>query len=337
MSRRLSKIAGLALLTALIIGVWGFWWLFSGTAVPTTSIIVDSGDTFAAVVGKLHDKNLVGFPWLFVRIGTFADIDRHIIPGRYDFSGSVSNYTILDKLRRGDIVIATVTIPEGYSLKQIGNLLYEKCGVEQKVFDSLTHNRRFLTSLGINAGFAEGYLYPETYLFRWGLPASEAIAAMVNVLDQRLSPALLARADSLGYNRHNLLTMASIVQREGKEPDEFPRIASVYKNRYKIGMRLQADPTVLYGMGGPYRRLMYRDYKFPSPYNTYLHPGLPPTPICSPGMKAIMAALYPEDTKYLYFVADGSGRHVFNTSFDAHKRDIRSIRKRLNATGSSGS
>jgi UPF0755 protein len=102
-------------------------------------------------------------------------------------------------------------------------------------------------------------------------------------------------------------------------------------------MRLQADPTVLYGMGGAYRKLLYRDYKYPSPYNTYLHPGLPPTPICSPGMKAIMAALYPEDTKYLYFVADGSGRHVFNTTFDAHKQDIRSIRKRLNAAGGSGS
>ena len=337
MIRLLSKIAAVALLAVLVIGGIGVWWLFSGTAIPTTSIIVESGDTFAAVVGKLHDKNLVGFPWLFSKIGTLADIDRHIIPGRYDFSGQVSNYTILDKLNRGDILIATVTIPEGYGLKQIGKLLYDKCGVEQQVFDSLTRDRAYLATLGITVGFAEGYLFPETYRFRWGLPATEAIAAMVKLLDERLSPPLLARADSLGYNRHNLLTMASIVQREGKEPDEFPRIASVYKNRYKIGMRLQADPTVLYGMGGAYRKLLYRDYKFPSPYNTYLHPGLPPTPICSPGMKAIMAALYPEETKYLYFVADGTGRHVFNTTFDAHKRDIRGIRTRLNTTGGSGS
>lgn len=336
MIKLLSKVFAVTVLAVLVIGGWSAWWLFSGSAVPTTSIIVETGDTFTRVVDKLHEKDLVGFPWLFTKIGTMADLDTRIIPGRYDFSGQVSNYGILNKLWRGDIVIATVTVPEGYSLRQIGKLLYEKCGIDQKVFDSLTRDRNFLSTLGVGTGFAEGYLFPETYLFRWGLPATEAIGVMAKLLHDRLAPPLLARADSLGYNLHNLLTMASIIQREGKEPDEFPRIASVYQNRYKIGMRLQADPTVIYGMGGLSRKLLYRDYKFPSPYNTYLHPGLPPTPICSPGMKAIMAALYPEKTKYLYFVADGTGRHVFNNTFDAHKRDTRSIKKRLNIGNGAG-
>ncbi|MDD4050997.1 MAG: endolytic transglycosylase MltG [candidate division Zixibacteria bacterium] len=337
MIKLLSKIAAITALVILVIGGVSAWWLFSGTTIPPTSVIVDTGDTFTKVVDKLRDKGLVGFPWLFTKVGTMAELDTRIIPGRYDFSGQVSNYGILNKLWRGDIVIATVTVPEGYNLRQIAKLLYDKCGVDQKIFDSLTQDRQFLSSLGVGAGFAEGYLYPETYLLRWGLPATEAISVMVRQLNDRLTPPLLARADSLGYNKHNLLTMASIIQREGKEPDEFPRIASVYQNRYKIGMRLQADPTVIYGMGGLSRKLLYRDYKFPSPYNTYLHPGLPPTPICSPGMTAIMAALYPERTKYLYFVADGSGRHVFNSTFDDHKRDIRSIKKRVNARNEAGS
>lgn len=333
MSRIIKRtFLAIGLVTALVC-LWFAWWLYGDKTVGTVSVMVNPGETYATVVTRLSDQGVVGFPWLFSKIGVFIELDTKIIPGRYDFTGRVSNYAVMDKLWRGDIVIATVTIPEGYSLKQIGRVLSEKIGIDPRAFDSLARDARFLAGLGIGTDFAEGYLFPETYMFRWGLPAAEAFSSMVKVLGERLTGPLLARADSLGYSLKDLLTMASIIQREGKEPDEFPRIASVYYNRRKIGMRLQADPTVIYGMGGLNRKLLQRDYKFPSLYNTYLHKGLPPTPICSPGMAAIMAALYPEATNYLYFVANGTGRHTFNASYQEHLRDIREIRKRLQQQG----
>ncbi len=303
------------------------WWLFIRHDIYPASILVEPGDRFHNVVVKLHDREIVNSPWFFSKAGIIIGLDRHIIPGRYDFKKRISNFEIMRKLWKGDIAVLSVTIPEGYSLKQISALIHQKCGTNPERFDSLVRDSAYLSNLGINAGFAEGYLFPETYRFQWGVTAHEAIETMAAHLFQRMNDELLERGWELGYNLDDILTMASIVESEGSHADEFPVIASVYRNRLEIDMKLQADPTVIYGMGGLDRDLMIKDYQFSSTYNTYMHKGLPPTPICSPGMNAIMAILYPDSTDFYYFVADGNGRHVFNKTYQGHLRDIRRIKK----------
>lgn len=303
------------------------WWLFIRHDIYPASILVEPGDRFHNVIVKLHDREIVDSPWFFSKVGIIIGLDRHIIPGRYDFKKRTSNFEILRKLWKGDIAVLNVTVPEGFTLAQISALLHQKCGMNPQRFDSLVRDSSYLLTLGIDAGFAEGYLFPETYRFQWGVTSHEAIETMSDYLFQRLDEKLLNRGRELGYNLDDILTMASIVESEGSHADEFPVIASVYRNRFEIEMKLQADPTVIYGMGGLDRDMMIKDYQFPSTYNTYLHEGLPPTPICSPGMNAILATLYPDSTDYYYFVADGHGRHVFNKTYQEHLRDTRRIKE----------
>jgi len=327
MSSRIKRTFTAAALTLLAIAVFMTWWLFGPYQIRATSVFVEDGDPFHKVVRKLKDGDVVKSPWFFSKIGLLIGLDRHILAGRYDFDRKVSNFGIMRKLWRGDIVYATITVPEGYTLRQIGTLLDQQCGGKRDIFDSLVRDSQYLALLGVNTVSGEGYLFPETYRFPWGISVDKAIRMMVGQLFARVDSGMMARCDTLGYTLHDLLTMASIVEREGLHEDEFGLIASVYRNRYRIGMKLQADPTVIYGMGNLNRKLLTRDYQFPSEYNTYLHLGLPPTPICSPGMAAIEAALYPDSTNYLYFVADGSGRHVFNKTYQEHLSDIRQIRR----------
>jgi len=311
---------------ALAVAVFMAWWLFGPHRIYPASILVEEGDPFYKVVRKLKDRQVVRSPWLFSKIGIIVGLDHRVYPGRYDFDRSVSNFEIMRKLWRGDIAYMSMTVPEGFTLAQVGDLLHQRCGTDRDIFDSLVRDSQYLAGLGIEAGFAEGYLFPETYRFEWGITADHAIRTMVGELFTRMDNAVTARAADLGYTLHELITMASIIEREGFYRDEYPTIASVYYNRYTTGMKLQADPTVIYAMGGLDRDLLVKDYEFPSAYNTYVHHGLPPTPICSPGMAAIKAALFPDSTDYLYFVADGSGRHVFTKTYREHRDAIRKIK-----------
>lgn len=326
---KIKKYFLLFCLFIIVLTISGGWWLFARHDIYPASIMVEPGDPLYKVVVKLHDRDIIKSPWLFSKVGIIAGLDKKIIPGRYDFNTRVSHFDIMRKLWRGDIAVMSITIPEGYTLSKISDLLHQRCGINQRRFDSLARDSQFLLSLGIDAGFAEGYLFPETYRFAWGVSSAEALEAMTHQLFSRIDDNMKVRAEEMGYTLDDVLTMASIIEMEGSVFDEYPTIASVYRNRLDINMLLQADPTVIYAMGGLDRKLLQKDYKFPSTYNTYLHKGLPPTPICSPGMDAIMAALYPANTEYLYFVADGSGRHVFNTTYRQHLADTRRIKRSL--------
>lgn len=333
MRDRLKKIFFAVGFFAILLMISLTWWLFAPSTIYPASIFVEPDEPFYKIVVKLKDREVIQSPWLFSKISLVTGLDRRVIPGRYDFNKKVSNYEVMRKLWRGDIAIMIFTVPEGYTLKKIRDLLYQRCGTNPAEFDSLVRDSEYLAAQGVEVGFAEGYLFPETYNFQWGIDADEAIRTMVDQLFMRLGDSLPAYGKNMGYNFHELLTMASIVESEGTVSDEFPIIASVYHNRYKIGMKLQADPTVIYGMGGLDRDLQVSDYQFPSTYNTYLHQGLPPSPICSPGMDAIMATLYPDSTDYYYFVANGNGRHIFNKTYQQHLQDTRRIKKELRRRG----
>lgn len=304
------------------------WWLFDSHDIYPASVLIDHGQPYYRLVVDLRDRGIVNSPWFFSKVGVIIGLDQKLIPGRYDFPSELSNYYIIRKLWKGEVAVMSVTIPEGYNMKQIGHLLSQRCGVDIDIYDSLVRDSAFLVDLGLQATMAEGYLFPETYQFQWGIQAVDAIREMTHQLTTALDRSLIEQGRQMGYDVGDILKMASIIQKEGWDVSEFTMIASVYRNRLQIGMKLQADPTVIYAMGGLDRPLRITDYQFPSSYNTYLHKGLPPTPICSPGMSAIRAALYPEATDYLYFVADGSGRHVFSKTYQEHLKQTRRVNGR---------
>jgi UPF0755 protein len=194
--------------------------------------------------------------------------------------------------------------------------------VEAAVRDT-SWRRRF----DIPSGSLEGYLFPDTYTVPEGATASEAIAVMAKRFEQAWKPEWTARLDTLGLSRHDALTLASIVEREARLPEERPVIAGVYLNRLRSGMRLQADPTVQYALPAHKARLFYKDLRVKSPYNTYIHKGLPPGPIASPGVPSIVAALYPAKVPYKYFVAFPDGHHEFRVTVAQHEVAVKASRK----------
>ena len=229
--------------------------------------------------------------------------------------------TILEKLRKGVVVLHAVTIPEGFTMEQIGDLLAAKGLVQKEVFLRLANNPRALGAYGVTASNLEGYLFPDTYHFSRGLNPSTLIDAMVKRFWQMVGP-FRERADAIGLSMGEVVILASIVEKETGEPTERPTIASVFLNRLSRGMRLESDPTVIYGLKDFDGNLRKNDLTKETPYNTYVIKGLPPGPIASPGLDAIKAILYPAQTDYLYFVSKNDGSHYFSKTLAEHNRAV---------------
>jgi UPF0755 protein len=211
-----------------------------------------------------------------------------------------------------------VTIPEGFTLSQIVPLIARVLEVPADSVIAAARDTAHLHRLGIPTPTLEGYLFPDTYTFLPGTPARAAVGAMVRRFEQVWRPEWTTRLDSISMSRHQVVTLASIVEREAKRPDERPVIAGVYRNRLRSGMRLEADPTVQYARGIHTNRVLFKDLDVDSPYNTYRNVGLPPGPIASPGAASLQASLYPTDVPYKFFVAYPDGRHVFTVDFAQH-------------------
>jgi len=177
----------------------------------------------------------------------------------------------------------------------------------------------------------EGYLFPDTYRVPFGSSAADVVNQMTARAHASWTEAYERRAREIGMSHHDVMTLASIVEAEARVADERPTIAAVYHNRLRTGMRLEADPTVAYAMGGYRGRLFYKDLAIESPYNTYRRTGLPPGPICNPGVQALRAAVNPTRTEFLYFVADNSGGHVFSRTFEEHLNAISAARRARDA------
>ncbi len=214
-------------------------------------------------------------------------------------------------------------MPEGFNLQEIAARLAKTGIASNEDFLLLCYDDSFIKTLGVDAKSLEGYLFPETYTYISSTTARQLLRAMVEQLENNISPALLAQAESLGMNRHQLLTLASIIQKEAGNTMEMPLISAVFHNRLKRGIALQADPTVIYGIKDFDGNLTRKHLVTPTPYNTYRKRGLPPGPIASPGQLALHAAANPADSKDLYFVAKGDGTHEFNATLKAHNRAVR--------------
>ncbi len=246
----------------------------------------------------------------------YRGLDRHLIPGRYEFAHGEDTRTILDAMLKGKTKDDFFTVPEGSTIWEIAHAAHVELGMDSAAFVRATRDTVLRDELGLprRDRDVEGYLFPDTYRVSFGASAAQLVAQMVERFRAVWDTAWDARARALGLSRNQLMTLASIVEAEAQVDSERRIIASVYLNRLRRRppMKLQADPTVIYALGRHVDRVLLRDLKVRSPYNTYLHYGLPPGPIDSPGRASILAALWPARTPYYYFVARPDGSHMFS-------------------------
>ncbi|MEO5579761.1 MAG: endolytic transglycosylase MltG [Gemmatimonadaceae bacterium] len=293
---------------------------------PMQRVIVPRGSSFAAATDSLAGAGLISAPVIFRGYARVRGEDRNIKPGTYLLKRGTSWNEILSALNGGRGLVRTVTIPEGFSLLQIVPLLSRRLSVPVDSVTAAAKDGALLSRLGAPTQTLEGYLFPDTYAFPEGTTARQAVGEMVTRFEREWKPEWNARLTQLNLSRHDIVTLASIIEREARKPDERPAISAVYHNRLRAGMLLQADPTVQYALGGHVARIFYKDLEIDSPYNTYRYPGLPPGPIASPGGPSIVAALSPADVPYFYFVAHPDGHHEFRRTIAEHEVAAREAR-----------
>ena len=296
-----------------------------------TRVIIPRGASFGQAADSLARTGLIGSPRMFRLYGRLTGGDRNIKPGTYLLKHGTPWKDIVGALNGGHGLVNTITIPEGYSLSQITPLLAKTLKVPAESVQAAVRDTALLARLDIPNPTVEGYVFPDTYAFPVGTTARQAVREMVYAFERRWKPDWDASLVELKINRNDLVTMASIVEREARLPEERPVIAAVYYNRLRRGMRLQADPTIQYALGHHVGRVLYKDLEVESPYNTYIHKGLPPGPVASPGAASLAAAANPANVPYLYFVASKDGHHEFRMTLDEHTTAIRQIRATMPA------
>lgn len=289
-------------------------------------VIVPKGATFAAATDSLGKAGLVSAPLFFRVYARLNGKDRNIKPGTYLIKRGTPWSEIVDALHGGKGLVNTITIPEGFQVSQIVPLLAQTLSVPADSVTAAVRDTALISRLGIPSGSLEGYLFPDTYAFPDGTRARDAVLEFVRRFEREWTAEWTARLGQLGMTRHEVVTLASIVEREAKVASERPVIAAVYRNRLRAKMLLQADPTVQYARGSHTARVLYRDLEIDSPYNTYKYPGLPPGPIASPGAASMHAVLNPADVPFLYFVAMPDGRHEFRRTLAEHEVAVRAAR-----------
>ena len=289
-------------------------------------VTVPSGASMRLAADSLESAGVIGSARAFSLYAKLTGHDRRIKAGTYLFDRRASWNTIINSLVAGRGLVFTVTIPEGWDLKAIVPAISDVMKVPPESLDAATHDTALIHRLDIPTPTLEGYLFPETYLLPDGSPPLTIVRRLVNEFERRWKPEWNTRLGQLGMTRHQVITLASIVEKEARVPAERPIISAVYHNRLKRGMLLQADPTIQYALGRHTARVLYRDLEVKSPYNTYRNVGLPPGPIASPGTASIEAALFPADVPYLYFVAHPDGHHEFRATLREHNEAVRKMR-----------
>lgn len=310
----------LVLLAILLTGgsVFSYYSLLyeQNDAAEPTVVLVEKGDNLGRIALRLKKDGLLKSVAVFKVAARLSGKSTQLKTGEYRIPAHASAKEILGVLTGGQTLVRRVTIPEGKTSRQIYDILLETAGL----FGELPEPP------------ANGALLPETYVFGYGVPRKVIADRMRESMQKTIDDLWEYRADDLPYKtKAEALVMASIVEKETSVPAERPRIAAVFVNRLRKGMRLQTDPTVIYavtdGSMELNRRLTHKDLKTPHPFNTYVNRGLPPAPICNPGRDSILAVLQPLKTNELYFVADGTGGHVFSQTFDQHRRNIAAWKK----------
>jgi UPF0755 protein len=284
------------------------------------AVTIPRGAALRAAVDSLTAHGLVQHAGWFRLYARARGLGAGLKSGQYEFHRGV---------RWADIVRDRFTVPEGLTLTEVADLAQSQLGIPEDSILVASEDPVLLRDLGIyaDAENAEGYLYPTTYTVRPNLGARELVDLMAHEFMAHWPTAWQARLDTLRMTRHQAVTLASIVQAEVRYAPDRPYVSAVYHNRLARGMLLQADPTVVYAKGRRVRRVYEKDLAIRSPYNTYLHPGLPPGPICQPDSASLAAALYPAAAPFLYFVAQPDGKHIFSVTYAEHLVAIRQVRQ----------
>jgi UPF0755 protein len=317
----------------MIAGTFGLrQWFFQKWPVTPPGVQrvkIAPGSALPRIALQLAEAGVIGDAERFARLTRWREATQKIKAGEYEFVTAATPGEILDRLIAGDVIKIRITIPEGFTLREIATRVASAgIGTTEQFLRAVRAPDR-LQKLGVPGPSLEGYLFPETYTVTTTTTPEEVARAMVAQFERQLTPELLATANARGLDRHALVTLASIVQKEAGSDDEMPLIAGVFHNRLRKGMRLQADPTVIYGISNFNGNLTRRDLTTPTPYNTYTRAGLPPGPIASPGLAALRAAAEPAPTQALYFVARGNGRHEFNVTLEAHNRAVNRYQRKI--------
>jgi UPF0755 protein len=301
-------------------------------------VILPPGTSFGAVTDSLAAHHVISSPAWFKLLAKVRRVERSVHAGVYEFPAGTTHWTALSMLAHGKKAALRFTVPEGLTMQDVAALAAERLGIRADSFLAAARDSQAAsTLLGMRVPSFEGFLRPETYLLPADVTARQLVRIMAEGFKSEWKPAWDARLDSLNMNRLELVTFASIVEGEARADEERETIAGVYRNRLRIGMALQADPTVQYAIslkrGRRKSRLFEKDYQINSPYNTYLNPGLPPGPVNSPSRRSLEASLYPGDVRYLYFVAGPDGRHIFSRTYSEHLRAIRRVRQGSTRSG----
>ncbi len=323
------KIILLVLVILCLAAAGAGFFLYRYATTPTQTsensavVWIKPGQSFSGTVAQLQKAGLVQHPKRFRWLAYLKGDERRIRAGEYVLRSSMSPGAMLDTLVRGETLLHKVVIPEGSTVFEIGQALERAGLVSEEAFFQAASDPGLIKALGIEGHTFEGYLFPETYHFPKGVTAEQIIKKMVADFHLVFTPAWTERAHAMGFTTHQVVTLASIVEKETSKPEERPLIAAVFLNRLKRRIRLESDPTVIYGIKEFDGNLTRKDLKTMSPYNTYRIKGLPPGPIANPGRASIEAVLYPSEEPYLYFVSKNDGSHHFSPTLREHNQMVR--------------
>ncbi len=325
----LGGIIAMSITIALVVLVL-FWPQPNPSYVSKVSVI--TGSTLGEISKQLYEKKIISNEQMFRWAVQVMGKEKEIPVGTFQLVDTQSNYDIIKQLVYGSPELIKVRLLEGWSVKQIATYLNDVMGFEPDEILDISKDYHFLKKHNIKASTIEGYLFPDTYLFFNGDTPTSVLDNVVSEYKNFWRDAFRDRARELNMTEHEVVTLASIIEGEAIYDKERPTISGVYHNRLNRGMRLQADPTIQYIIEDGPRRLLNRDLRIDSPYNTYKNKGLPPGPINSPGAQSLKAALYPEENEYLFFVARGDGYHTFTTNEKDHnnaKKQLQKLRREL--------
>jgi len=327
-------VVALTVLALLLTGGW-LWWQFQPVGQgPLRLIRVAPGMTARQIGQKLQQQGIVRQAWAFEWVVRLKGWSGRLQPGTYELRPSMSPSQIARLIAEGRVATSWVTIPEGFTVRQIAQLLQERGIADREEFLRLATQEgdTFLASFPLPKNL-EGYLFPNTYRLPRGTGPRTAIQSMVSLLEREVYRKYRTEIEQSGFTFHEILTIASMIEREAKVAHDRPLISAVIRNRLNKGMKLEIDATVLYALGTHKSRVLYRDLEVDSDYNTYRRPGLPPGPIANPGVACIEAALRPAAVDYLYYVARPDGSHIFTRTLHEHRMAIARARaERTRAT-----
>jgi len=324
MKRALAGLLAAAIAVVLGAAGWFYQMTYGDRHLPVASadVVIPRGSSSAEVARMLQDRGVIKSALAFRILLRLTGLDRELEAGEYLFAPHENTAEVLHKLVAGQALVATwVTIPEGYTAAQIARAL-----AAHHLGAAAAYDRYFRgTSIelgGVRTKGLEGYLFPSTYLFPLKATPSQAADILVGQFRKELPSDALADAKRLGYTLPQIVTVASLVEREAKADDERALIAGVIYNRLRKGMPLQVDASIEYAFRHHKTEITRADLRIDSPYNTYLHTGLPPTPIANPGLPSLLAALHPKKSDYYYYVYEGNGHHAFARTLREHEANV---------------